>query len=207
MARARAYHAREVWEAALVSERLLARWPGGPHAEEAAAWRVRALAESRRPAAAIVEAESFAREHPRSPLRASTLGVAAGAAAGLGDGPRQVRLLAAALAADPAPDLRDVLRLRQAQAWIGVGAFTEAWSAATRLRTDSPDGPWREEARYLEAMASLAGGVAACPRRTRRLSPGISGKGDSARTLPIARLRPISESARSPRRSAGRRLG
>lgn len=159
IARARAYHARgQVWEAALVCERLLARGPADPHAEEAAAWRVRALAESRRPAAAIVEAESFARAHPRSPLRASTLGVAAGAAAGLGDGPRQVRLLAAALAADPAPDLRDVLRLRQAQAWIGVGAFTEAWAAATRLRTDSPDGPWREEARYLEAMASLAGG-------------------------------------------------
>lgn len=159
LARARAYHARgQVWEAALVSERLLGRWPNGPHAEEAGAWRVRALAESRRPAAAIAQAEAFAREHPRSPLRASTLGVAAGAAAALGDGPRQVRLLAAALAADPAPDLRDALRLRQAQAWIGVGAFAEAWTAATRLRTDSPDGPWREEARYLEAMASLAGG-------------------------------------------------
>lgn len=159
--RARAYHARgQVWESALVSGRVLLRWPESPEAEEAAAWRVRALAESRRPAAAIAEAESFAARHARSSLLAPTLGIAAGAAAALGDGPRQVRLLAAALAADPAADLRDALRLRQAQAWIGVGAFDEAWKAAGGLRADSPDGPWREEARYLQAMASLAGGEA-----------------------------------------------
>ena len=159
--RARAYHARgQVWESALVSERVLARWPAAPQAEEAAAWRVRALAESRRPATAITAAESFAERHARSALLAPTLGVAAGAAAALGDGPRQVRLLAAALAADPAPDLRDALRLRQAQAWIGVGAFDEAWKAAGGLRADSASGSWREEARYLEAMASLAGGEA-----------------------------------------------
>lgn len=161
--RARAFHARgQIWEAALVLERLIERHTRAAECELGFALWVRALAEAGRSGRLDTVVDRFLAAYPRSAHAAQALTLAAHAAGERGDRDRQLRWLDQALILNPPPELRETLLLLRANALMAAGRHDEARTAAARVLDEFGEGRFAEEATYLRTMAGLLAGQ---PRR------------------------------------------
>ena len=149
-----------IWEAALVYERLLQRFEKVPERERVYAGLVAVYAESGRQEKTMEAARRFLAEFPESAFTAQALFVAAAKAQERGDTRTQLEFLELALARAPHPELRESLQLMQANALFAAGRHEEARASATTYLTAFADGRFVEDALYLQAMAGLLLGPA-----------------------------------------------
>lgn len=185
--RARAFHARgQIWEAALVLERLIERYARAAECELGFALWVRALAEAGRSARLDTVVMRFLEAYPKSPHAAQALTLAAQAAGDRGDRERQLRWLDQALELTPPPELRETLLLLRANALLAAGRHDEARTAAERVLEAFAQGQFAEEATYLRIMAGLLMGQ---PRRALEELAAYRGRFPAERFAADARYR------------------
>ena len=150
-----------IWEAALIFERLAGTDGHPPRKERALAGLVGAYAESGRMEKALTAARQLVQVFPKSALAAQACFLAATRSQGDNDAQLRMAFTDLALKSAPAPDLEEPLRLMRAHSLFGAGRHEDARQAAEEYLAAFPEGRFAEEAVYLQAMAGLITGPAA----------------------------------------------
>lgn len=149
------------WEAALLYEDMLARFPDSPERENAHVGLVRAYADADRFDKMREAVDRFTRAHPDSKLLPQALYLAALAAGRQNDLELQLSFLGLALEdRDPRHDFAEQMTLMRAHTLFTLGRHRESREASLGYAKTFPKGKFIEDARYLAAMAELAEGRA-----------------------------------------------
>ena len=149
------------WEAALLFEDILARFPDSAENENAHLGLVRAYADSDRLEKTRDAVERFSRAFPKSKLGSQAHYLAAQAAARQGDIEGQLDFLGLAAKRHGARhDYAEPMALMRANALFTLGRHAEARDVVLAYAKSFPKGKFIEDARYLAAMADLAEGRA-----------------------------------------------
>ncbi len=149
------------WEAAILFEDILARFPDSPERENAHLGLVRAYADADRFQKTRAAIDRLTREYPKSKLGPQALYLAALAAGRQNDLPLQLSFLDLALESHGARhDFAEQMALMRAHALFTLGRHGEAREVSLGYAKTFPKGKYIEDARYLAAMADLAEGRA-----------------------------------------------
>ncbi len=149
------------WEAALIFEEIIAKFPDSTEREQAYFGLVRAYADAGRLEKTNDAALRFQRIYPNSSFGAQALYLAAQAAGQRGDTAAQLQFLS--IATDRYRDnveLREPMLLMQANALFSLARYSEVTGIVQNYLNDYPQGKFVEEAAYLSAMSTLADGEA-----------------------------------------------
>lgn len=146
------------WEAALLFQRLIDRYPDAPERESSFLALIKSHAAANRPDRIAEIVQLFFTEYPQSELVPTAFSIAAQAAAERGDTVAMLGFLQTAIHHFPTSPLCESLMIMEANALFGAGHFDEAHLSAERLTTAHPQGRYCEDAFYLRAMATLVSG-------------------------------------------------
>lgn len=149
------------WEASLIFEEVISKFPNAPEREQAFFGLVRAYSESGRLEKTKLAAERLQANYPNSQFGAQALYLAAVAAGQRNDLVSQLQFLD--LATERFRDNRELLEpmlLMKANALFTLARYPEVTTAAQEYLSNFPQGKFLEEAAYLSAMAVLADGEA-----------------------------------------------
>ena len=149
------------WEAALIFEEIVKKYPESTEREQSYFGLVRAYSEAGRLNKTLEAAERFQRAYPSSQYGAQALYLAALAAGQRGDTKAQLEFLG--IANERYKDnieMREPMMLMQANALFSLARYDEATAITQSYLSDFPQGKFVEEAAYLSAMAILAEGEA-----------------------------------------------
>jgi tetratricopeptide (TPR) repeat protein len=149
------------WEAALLFEDIIARFPESPERENAYLGLVRAYADADRLEKTRDAVERFSRAYHKSKLGPQALYLAAQAAARQNDLEGQLDLLGLAAKRHGARHAyAEPMALMRANALFTLGRHADARDVVLAYVKSFPKGKFVEDARYLAAMADLAEGRA-----------------------------------------------
>lgn len=149
------------WEAALLFEDIIVRFPESPERENAYLGLVRAYADADRSEKTRDAVERFTHTYPKSKLGPQAHYLAAQAAARQNDLERQLDFLGLAAKRHGARhDYAEPMALMRANALFTLGRHAEARDVVLAYAKSFPKGKFIEDARYLAAMADLAEGRA-----------------------------------------------
>ncbi|AHF90161.1 hypothetical protein OPIT5_07910 [Opitutaceae bacterium TAV5] len=146
------------WEAALVFEDLIKRYPTAPEAENAWFGLVRACSDAGRFEKTNQAAERFLNAYPNSQYGAQALYLAALAAGERKLLSTQLDFLNTATRRFAGSELAEPMALMKANALFTAGRFGEAGDTCRDYLAQYPSGKFIEDATYLGAMAALADG-------------------------------------------------
>ena len=149
-----------IWEAALIFDRLSKREGRSSEKERALAGLVTAYAESGRTERSLAAARRLAEAYPESSLTAQACFLAATKSQGKGDAQVRMAFMDLALQGTAPPELAEPLRLMRAHTLFTIGRYEDARRAADEYLSGFPEGRFVEEAIYLQAMAGLIVGPA-----------------------------------------------
>lgn len=146
------------WEAAIVFEEIIARYPNAPERENAYFGLVRAYSDAGRLDKTNTAAERFMNAYPNSKFAPQALYLAAMAAGQRKQLAAQLEFLGVATKRFSQSELAEPMMMMKANAQFSSGLYADAGQTCSEYLSSYPTGKFREDATYLGAMATLADG-------------------------------------------------